>query len=296
MSSFGTRTQAELAILLVAAIWGATFVVVKEALADIGPFLFLGIRFIIAFLVLVLLSFRDIKQIKASTLSEGSLMGFFLFIGYVFQTMGLKYTSASNAGFITSVSVVLVPIIYAVINLKRPSFITIFTALTAAIGLFLMAVKAGSFTLAYGDILVLVCAFGFAFHVVFVARLSHQHNPVAITGVQILFVGVVCFIAGIFAEPLPPYLSANTAVAIFITAVFATALAFLIQNALQKYSTPSRFAIVLASEPVFAALTGYLWAGETFTLRTLTGAGLILAAMLISILVRRPKDPVGPSH
>lgn len=203
MSSFGTRTQAELAILLVAAIWGATFVVVKEALADIGPFLFLGIRFIIAFLVLVLLSFRDIKQIKASTLSEGSLLGFFLFIGYVFQTMGLKYTSASNAGFITSVSVVLVPIIYAVINLKRPSFITIFTALTAAIGLFLMAVKAGSFTLAYGDILVLVCAFGFAFHVVFVARLSHQHNPVAITGVQILFVGVVCFIAGVFAEPLP---------------------------------------------------------------------------------------------
>lgn len=296
MSSFGPRAQAELAILLVAAIWGATFVVVKEALADISPFLFLGIRFIIAFLVLALLSFRDIRQIKNSTLSAGSLLGFFLFIGYVFQTVGLKYTSAANAGFITGVSVVLVPIIYAVINLNWPSFTTMLTALTALIGLFFMSVKSGSFSLAYGDILVLICAFGFAFHVVFVARFSYRHNPVAITGVQILFVGLICLIVGLLAEPIPSHLSANTVVAIFITAVFATALAFLIQNALQKYSTPSRFAIVLASEPVFAALAGYWWANETFTARTLTGAGLILLAMLISILVRRPKHLLGPSH
>lgn len=296
MSSFSPRTQAELAILLVAVIWGVTFVVVKEALADIGPFLFLGIRFIIAFLVLALLSFDNIKQIKTSTLSAGSLLGSFLFIGYVFQTVGLKYTTASNAAFISGISVVLVPIIYAIINLNWPAFKTMLAAFIAVTGLFLMSVDEG-FYLAHGDILVLICAFGFALHVVFVDRFSFRHNPVAITGVQILFVGLVCLIISFFVEPIPSRLSANTIVAIFITAVFATAIAYLLQNALQQYSTPSRFAVILTSEPIFAALAGYLWMNETFSFRTLTGAGLILLATLISILVRsRPKHMMGTTH
>lgn len=296
MSNFSQRTQAELAILLVAVIWGVTFVVVKEALADIGPFLFLALRFIIAFLVLALLSFHNIRQIRRTTVFAGCLLGFFLFIGYIFQTVGLKYTTSSNAGFITGVSVVLVPIIYSIVNRIWPSLKTVFTVILAVTGLFLMSVPDNSFSLAYGDLLVLVCAFGFALHIVFVDRYSHYHNPVAITGVQILFVGLVCLVMGLFIEPIPSSLSANTIVAIFITAVFATALAFLIQNALQKYSTPSRFAIVLATEPVFAALAGYLWANEVFSLRTLLGAGLILLSMLISILVRRPKNLVGTTH
>lgn len=296
MSNFSQRSQAELAILLVAIIWGITFVVVKEALSDIGPFLFLAIRFIIAFFVLALLSFHNIRQIRKTTVLAGCLLGFFLFIGYIFQTVGLKYTTSSHAGFITGVSVVLVPIIYAIINRTWPTLKTAFTVMLAITGLFFMSVPDNSFTLAYGDFLVLICAFGFALHIVFVDRYSHKHNPVAITGVQILFVGLVCLVMGLFIEPIPKSLSANTIVAIFITAVFATALAFLIQNALQKYSTPSRFAIVLTTEPVFAALAGYLWANEVFSIRTLIGAGLILLSMLISILVRKPKNLVGTTH
>ncbi len=296
MSNFSQRSQAELAILLVAIIWGITFVVVKEALSDIGPFLFLAIRFIIAFFVLALLSFHNIRQIRKTTVLAGCLLGFFLFIGYIFQTVGLKYTTSSHAGFITGVSVVLVPIIYAIINRTWPTLKTAFTVMLAITGLFFMSVPDNSFTLAYGDFLVLICAFGFALHIVFVDRYSHKHNPVAITGVQILFVGLVCLVMGLFIEPIPRSLSANTIVAIFITAVFATALAFLIQNALQKYSTPSRFAIVLTTEPVFAALAGYLWANEVFSIRTLIGAGLILLSMLISILVRKPKNLVGTTH
>lgn len=296
MSHFSPRAQAELAILLVAMIWGATFVVVKEALADIGPFLFLAIRFIIAFLVLALLSYQNIKQIRKTTIMSGFLLGFFLFIGYIFQTVGLKYTTSSNAGFITGLSVVLVPLFYSLINRIWPSIITIITVILAASGLFLMSVPAGSFSLGYGDLLVLICAFGFALHIVFVDKYSHRHNAVAITGVQILFVGLVSLAMGLFIEPIPRSLSANTIIAIFITAVFATALAFLIQNALQKYSTPSRFAIVLTTEPVFAALAGFLWAGDVFSTRTLAGAGLILFSMLISITTRKPKKSVITTH
>src|SRR5665647_374134 len=280
------RSRADLCMILVACIWGTTFVIVKNALADIGPFLFLGIRFILAFLVLASLSYKDIIKIRRSTLGSGVLLGFFLFIGYVFQTLGLQYTTSSNAGFITGVSVVLVPIIYSLLHKKKPSFITTITVIIAALGLYLISVPLGSFTLTYGDLLVLVCAFGFAFHIIYVDRYSHQHNALAITGVQILFVGLLCMAIGLIIEPIPARITFNAMFAIIVTAVFATAMAFLLQNYLQKYSTPTRFAIVLTTEPVFAALAGYWWAGEHLTRLGLIGATLILLAMLLSILLK----------
>ncbi len=281
------RTRADLSMLMVAFIWGTTFVIVKNALVDIGPFLFVGIRFSLAFLVLAALSYRDIIRIRRSTVSVGCLLGLFLFIGYVFQTIGLKYTTSSNAGFITGVSVVLVPIIYSLLHKKKPSAKTVLTVIIAAVGLFLISVPLGSFTLAYGDFLVLIGAFGFALHIIYVDYYSHQHNALAITGIQVLFVGLLCLAIALVVEPIPAKITFNAMFAIVITAVFATALAFFLQNYLQKYSTPTRFAVVLASEPVFAALVGCLWAGEQLTRLGLVGAALILGAMLLSILFRK---------
>lgn len=282
-----SRTWADLSMVLVAGIWGTTFVIVKNALADIGPFLFVGIRFLLAFLVLLALSHRDILKVRFSTLATGSLLGFFLCIGYSFQTLGLQYTSSSNAGFITGVSVVLVPVIYALMNRKKPRLITTLTVITAALGLFFISVPPGSFTLSYGDFLVLIGAFGFAFHIIYVDLFSHKFSAIAITAVQILFVGLMCTIIGLSTEPIPPYLSYNALWAIVITAIFATALAFLLQNYMQKFSTPTRFAVVLTAEPVFAALAGYFWAGEHLGRLGLIGAGMILAAMLVSTLFNK---------
>ncbi|MDD3023531.1 MAG: DMT family transporter [Syntrophomonadaceae bacterium] len=290
MPTSNKRIQAEVSMLLVACIWGTTFVIVKNALVEIGPFLFLGIRFIAAFLMLAILSFSDIRRISWATLGYGSLLGVFLLLGYTFQTVGLKYTTSSNAGFITGISVVLVPIIYAILNRKWPDLKTTITILLATAGLYLLSFKTNGFTLAYGDLLVLICAFGFAFHIVFVDRYSHRHNPVAITGIQILFVGVICMIIGLNFETWPRHFSANLVSAIFITSVFATSLAFLLQNAMQKYSTPTRFAIVLTTEPIFAAVAGYLWANEMLSKRAIIGAALILVSMLISILTRKVKN------
>lgn len=285
------RTEAEFLMILVAMIWGVTFVLVKDALTNIGPFLFLGIRFILAFLVLALLSYKNIKKVNDSTLAAGCLLGFFLFIGYIFQTVGLQYTSSSNAGFITGVSVVLVPIMVAIKNLKMPRWQTTLTVIMAAIGLFLLSVPAGKVSLGYGDFLILICAFGFALHIVFVDHYSHRHNALAITGIQILFVGILCMIIGLLNEPWPQHFSTSTISAIIVTSVFATSMAFLLQNYLQKFSTPTRFAVVLTSEPVFAALAGFIWAGEILTVRAYTGAGVILLSMLISVLLRKKTDP-----
>jgi drug/metabolite transporter (DMT)-like permease len=274
-------------MMLVALIWGVTFVLVKNALTDIGPYLFLGIRFTLAFLVLAVFSFKNIIKMRLSTVAAGCLLGFFLFIGYVFQTVGLQYTTSSNAGFITGVSVVLVPIMFYIKNRSWPDWQTSLTVIMAAAGLFLLSVPAGKFALGYGDLLVLICAFGFALHIVFVSRYSYRHNAAAITGVQILFVGLLCLMIGFTAETMPRHMGVDTIVAIVVTSCFATSLAFLLQNYLQQFSTPTRFAVVLTSEPVFAALAGFIWAHEILTLRAYVGAGLILLAMLLSILLRK---------
>ena len=287
MEKFSMRTKSDVIMLFVACIWGTTFVIVKNALADIGPFLFLGMRFLLAFVVLAALSYQNLIKIRRHTLSVGCLLGLFLFIGYVFQTLGLKFTSSSNAGFITGVSVVLVPIMYALLHRKRPSLVTTITVVLAAIGMYLLSIPAGSFTLSYGDFLVLIGAFGFALHILYVDRYSHQHNAMAVTGIQLLFVGLICMFIGCMTEPWPQRLTFNALSAIIVTAVFATALAFLLQNYLQKYSTPTRFAIVLTTEPVFAALAGYMWAGEHLSRQGFIGAALILLAMLLSILLRK---------
>jgi len=293
MLNLNKRMQADLSMLVVAFIWGTTFVVVKSALNDIGPYLFLGIRFIIAFLMLLLLSFQHMKQLRLSTISSGCLLGLFLFIGYTFQTVGLKYTTSSKAGFITGLSVVLVPVIYSLINRELPNIHIIYTVMLATVGLYLLSIPGNNLEgLGYGDFLVLICAFGFAFHIVFVDRYSHKHNPVAITSIQILFVGVFCLIIGLMTETWPPQFTLNVINSVVITSVFATSLAFLLMNALQKYSTPTRFAVILTTEPVFAALGGYLWGNEFLSPKALFGAGLIFLSMVVSILTRRNKNVV----
>lgn len=288
MHRISKRSQAELSMILVAFIWGTTFVVVKNALNDIGPFLFLGLRFLLAFVILTVLAYPQMKQVNRRTVAAGSLLGFFLFIGFIFQTIGLKYTTSSNAGFITGLNVVLVPIIYSLLYRKLPALKTVISVILAITGLFLLSFASGTYHMAYGDSLVLICAFGFAFHIVFVDRYSCQHNAVAITGMQILFVGILCTVIGLIIEPWPADFTFNAWGAILITAVFATSLAFLLQNAMQKYSTPTRFAVVMAMEPVFAAMAGCLWANEELTSRDLAGACLILISMLFAILIQNP--------
>ncbi len=278
-------------MVVVSFIWGAVFVVTKDALRDIGPFMFLTLRFTLAFILLVTMAWKSIKTIRFSTVWYGALLGLFLFIGYSGQTVGLKYTTASNAAFITGTSVVLVPILYALINRKIPELRTFLTVAGALAGLFLMSFPDNNLSLSRGDILVFIGAFGFALHIILVDRYSHQHNAVAITSIQIIFVGIVSLIIGSMVEPWPSRLSMTVASAVLITSLFATSLAFLLMNALQKYSTPTRFAIVLTSEPVFAAIAAYLWTGETLTSRAYIGAAIILLSMLISVITRKHREP-----
>lgn len=280
-----TKLLAILALLFVTLVWGATFVTVKEAIKHIEPFYFLAVRFAIATLIMLMVSNKRLLKVTTTTLLQGFIIGLVLFAAYSFQTFGLKYTSASNAGFITGLSVVLVPVFLTVTTRRAPGITAITGVISATAGLGFLTLSE-TMQINYGDILVLLCAVSYALHILLVGRFSPENDTFILATVQIATVAIASFVAALIKETAPTADAFNSQVweAILITAVFATALAFFLQTWTQKFTSPTHTAIIFTTEPVFAAVFAYLIGGESFTLRQGFGAVLILAGMLISEL------------
>lgn len=286
--SKAVQMQANLALLGITFIWGVTFVVVQDALSGIGPYYFIGIRFAMAFALMSLIYWKRLLQLDRQTLKAGLIIGAALFAGYAFQTVGLQYTTASNAGFITGLAVVLVPLISAVLSKKPPTLATGIGVGCATLGLALLSLSQ-SFTINLGDILVFCCALCFATHIILVGRYAPQHDPVTLAILQVGVVALISLGCGMGLESLPNHFSREVWVGLLITAIFATALAFIIQNSVQRFTSPTHTAIIFIMEPVFSAATGWLWAGEVLTSRQWLGCLFILVGMLVSEL----KDSLG---
>lgn len=273
---------ADLALLFVAFVWGVTFVVVKDALADIGPYYFLAIRFAIAFLFMALICWRSLLRVNRDSLSIGLLIGTVLFGGYAFQTVALQYTSAANAGFITGLSVVLVPMFSAILTRRLPSIPAAVGVASAAVGLALLAIQ-GNFSLNYGDALVFLCAVCFATHIILVGRYAPHFDPMLLAIIQVGTVGLISSIIAPGLETFPVELTRPVQIALMATAIPATSLAFFIQNWAQRFTSPTHTAVIFTMEPVFAGLTAWLIGGEDLGIRQWMGGALIVAGMLITV-------------
>ncbi|MGB9783446.1 MAG: DMT family transporter [Moorellaceae bacterium] len=268
-----------LSLLGVALVWGATFYFVREALQDIAPFHFLFYRFWAAALFLLPLAVRERTPRPRQVILHGLAAGLLLFGGYTFQTFGLQYTSASKAAFLTGLSVVIVPLMEALLKKESPPASVLLSTALAATGLGFLSLE-GSLALSYGDWLVLLCAFCFAGHVVFLDRVTHLHSSIHLALAQLLTVGLVSA-AFLPWESSRIIWSARVIEALIITAVLATSAAFLIQVKAQRCLSAAATAVILSTEPVFAALTAYAFGGEILGLKQLGGCGLILAGMLL---------------
>ncbi len=282
--------QADLALLSVAIIWGTTFIVIKKALADVAPFTFMSLRFTAAFLFMLLVLIvkhyksRE-KLITEDLLKAGSVIGLFVFLGYALQTIGLKYTSATNAGFLTGLSVVLVPLINTFITKRLPSTSVILGCLLAAAGLGMLTLQEG-LTLHKGDIMMVLCALAFAFHIISVSHYSQKHNALHLATFQIGLIALLstCITLGQPETSRQIIWSKDLWIALLLTSIPATSLAFFIQNTAQRFTSPSRAAIILSMEPVFGAFFAWLWGGEVLTTKELLGAALVLLGILIAEL------------
>lgn len=287
-----TKLQADLLLILATAIWGTTFIIVKQAVSLVDPFVFLTLRFLLASIVLLLAFHRHIFPIKRDHLQGGLIVGFFLFGGYAFQTVGLQYTSAAKAGFITGLSVVLVPIFVSILTRIRPNKAVIYGIALALIGLALLSwePQATITNTNLGDLLVLLGAIAFAGQIVAVGFIAPKSKPGVLAFWQILFTTIF---SAIMMQIGPQKLTrdylfnipSDAWIAIIITGVLATALVFLIQMSSQRYTTASHAALIFALEPVFAYLFAFIVAGEVLTRTGILGAVLIITGMLIAELV-----------
>jgi drug/metabolite transporter (DMT)-like permease len=272
----------DLSLIVVAMIWGTTFVLVKRALADVSTLLFLTLRFLAATAVLAII-FR--KQFRGANLAlglrGGILAGLCLFAGYVTQTFGLKYTSASKTGFITGLYIPLVPLFSSVVCRKLPELREVLGVGTAFVGLTLMTVERDVFDLSRGDLLVMACAVAYAFHILVLGRFAKSANAGVLAVTQISTAAILSSGTFWWAEPLHIRWSPSIWIALAVTSLLATAFAFSVQTWAQRWSSPTRTALIFSTEPVFAWATSYVVAGEVLSRRATLGAVLILGGILL---------------
>jgi drug/metabolite transporter (DMT)-like permease len=295
---------AHLLLLGVVVVWGATFPLVKAALASVSPLLFNLLRMALAFVILAAVNFRSLAGLTRSELRLGAAAGLFLGAGYQFQTAGLNHTTASKSAFLTGLVVVIVPLLSAIPGVSpRPeggprdhrSFDVYAGALLAFAGLILLTTPPGSghavlSGLGLGEWLTLVCAVAFAAHLLTLARSRPRDGESSLTAARRLGTLQIGFATLTLLVTLPlggaPRLHGSTIVwvALGVTALLATAAAFTIQSWAQQHIPASHTALIFTLEPVFAWLTSLLLLGEKLSGRALAGAGFILAGILVSEL------------
>jgi drug/metabolite transporter (DMT)-like permease len=286
-----------LLLVLIAFIWGSTFVLVKEALNDASPLVLNSARMILASALLGVFYRKKIAVLTKPSLAAGVLAGIFLFAGYAFQTSGLKLTTPSKSAFLTGTSSVLVPIALVAIWRVRIHLWRVVGIVLALIGLFLMTVPGSSAGLAdfanvnLGDLLTIGCAICFTFHVIFVGRAS-QHFPFEqVAFLQVATAAILMTVSTPLLEH--PYFRPTPLVvaAILITGTLCTAVAFSVQSWAQQFTPATHTALIFTTEPVFAWLTSFVYLHERLGLRAGVGALLILGGVLISELLGHVEKP-----
>jgi drug/metabolite transporter (DMT)-like permease len=286
--------KAHLLLLAVVFVWGATFVLVKDALSDISPLLFNLLRMALATVCLAVLYGKHLGRLNRRTVLSGALVGLFLAMGYQFQTAGLRLTTPSKSAFITGLVVVIVPLLLVIPKLRpsgshAPGWNAYLGAILAFLGILLLTTPAHSGfdfrSMNFGDLLTLGCSLGFSFHMLALAHFSPRIRFEQLAVLQVGFAALFMAISmPIFEKPYIHW-SLRVVVALAIAAVLATAAAFTIQSWAQQYLPATHTALLLTMEPVFAWITSFLVLGERLGLRSGAGALLILAGIGITELL-----------
>jgi drug/metabolite transporter (DMT)-like permease len=300
------KLRAYVLMLGTVAVWGSTFVVVKDALADATPLAFNLARMILAFLVLAVAYRRHWKEVTWGKVLGGAVVGFFLAMGYQFQTAGLAKTTASKSAFITGLVVVLVPLFSIVPWLrapgaKAPRWNAFLGAVLAFGGVLLLTLPASSSSLIpdfrsinVGDVLSFGCAVGFAFHCLALGHASPRIRFQPLALLQVGFCALFMAVSRPMMERSEFHLTWRLGLALGVTALLATAAAFSVQSWAQSILPATHTALIMSMEPVFAWITSFLFLGERMGLRPASGAVLILAGIAVTELM--PQAHVPTAH
>ena len=269
------------ALLTVSAAWGLSFVVMKDAIQRQSVNNFLFTRFSLAVIVMILIRPQTIKLFNKDLLQRGGLAGIFLGLGYIAQTLGLERTGAAITGFITGLYVVLTPLIASLVLKEKITKFTWLCIAVATFGLGLLSIR--GFSVGIGEMFVLASAILFAAHIIALSKWSSGRDVYAMTVIQLTMCAILAGLASaVEGYSLPPDRGVWSVV--IFTAVFATAVAFIVQTWSQAHMSATKVAVILTMEVVFAALFAILLGGERLTLQTAIGGILVVVAMYLIVL------------
>ena len=278
------RFFAEFMLATVTLFWGATFPIVKDAINEMPVMAFLWVRFAMAAALLALLAGRSgFATLDRRGWRLGILLGTLLFLSYLFQTFGLERTSSANAGFLTGLGVVWVPLLAGPL-LKKPAALgSKIGVCLALLGLFMLTWHT-PWTLNFGDLLVVICSLFVALHILGLDVFTQGYDGRALTFVQIATMAVWGCLGSLMFEPVswPQQWTNSLIFAFVITAVFATAYAFWAMTTFQKLTTPTRAALIYTLEPVFAAIFSVWLAGDRLSALGWAGGALIVTGMIVA--------------
>jgi drug/metabolite transporter (DMT)-like permease len=276
------RGRADAALVLNTVLWGSTFVLNKVALTYISPVFFLTLRFCLAAIALILIFHKPLlAQFAPRKLAAGGVAGVFLFTGFVFQTVGLQYTTPTKSAFVTGLTTVLVPLLGALVYKSRPQVSELVGVSVATLGMGLLTLEGPFGSISRGDLLTLCGAIAFAAHIVTLGHFSGWMEFETLSVAQIGAAAVSALSLFWWVEPLRVQWQPIVVWAILITGLLCTAMAFTIQAWAQRYTSSTRTALIYALEPVFAWITSWLILREGLSGRAAAGAVLILAGVVL---------------
>ena len=284
-----SQQKADFAIALVAILWGSSYLMMKAGLESIPPYTITALRFCIAFLSVALIFHKKLKNTTLKILRQSAVMGFFLFGIFAFLMHGISSTTASNAGFLISTSVVMVPILHAFSSHVLPDRPTGIGILVTAFGIGLLTLG-DSFSLSRGDLLCITGATMYALQILLADRYTKKTDGLLLGIWQLGFAGLFSLLCAIFFEtPVFPHTAVEWA-AVLGLAIICSAFGFVVQPVAQQYTTPEHAALLFALEPVSSAVFAFLFLHEVLTVKGYIGAAMVLCGVLIASLFRqKPK-------
>ena len=282
--------KAHILLVAVTLVWGATFVQIKDALQDISPLLFNAVRITFASAMLAVYFRRELASMSREAVKAGAMVGIPLWLGFSFQTTGLRLTTPSKSAFLTGMSVILVPVLLALIWRKRINAWTVAGVFIAFVGLYLMTVPAGNGsglnleTINRGDLLTVGCAVMFALQIIFMGRAMQKHRFEGVATVEAIVCAMMMWVSVPVLEHAHALWSSRVIWAILVTGLLGTGAAFTIQAWAQQFTPPTHTALIFLLEPVFAWITSYIVLHERLGMRAGAGALMILGGILVSEL------------
>ncbi|UCE95549.1 MAG: DMT family transporter [Candidatus Bathyarchaeota archaeon] len=279
------KLLSELGLLYSAALWGATFFIVKDVLREVDPIVLVGYRFILAATLLGGVCLVAKKPLLKN-IRHGLLTGFILWLLYVSQTAGLNITTASNSGFITGLFVAFVPIYSFALTKRRPTLMEIIATIVSLFGLWMLT--GGLKDINIGDLLTIIAAATYALHILILDKYMNEgDDPYLLSFQQFLFVGTISLLIGVISGLNFSLVETQTMGVIFFLAFFPTLSAFVIQVVAQKITKPLQVSLILALEPVFAGLFAWTLGNEPIIIHRAIGGLFIVIGMISSGIPQR---------